>query len=125
MDQSTVNIVNQMLSSLISSTATAKEFLIAQIPDVLHQLLVWKFTSSLLVFLIGVGLLVLLYPIVKTLKKEMEKGYEASEGLCAGLFVIGTLSFCIGVLIISLSTEWLQIWIAPKVYLLEYARRLV
>jgi hypothetical protein len=94
-----------------------------------YQLLLWHGVSSFIQFLIGVVLFTFIVwkwwfdgAMARLYQKEKE---ETGDGF-------GTMLFgnsCIGVALIPplalINTEWLQIWIAPKVWLLEYAAQLV
>jgi hypothetical protein len=103
-------------------TGKAIDFAVEQIPDVIHQLLMWKFAHSLLyffVFLILTGLLI--YATYKIIIIENNSKYDGAQifALFSGAGSIGCFFGVLG------NLTWLKIWIAPKVYLLEYAAELV
>jgi hypothetical protein len=118
-----------LIEKSVSGIDKASEFLVGEIPDVVYQLLLWHGVSSFIQFLIGVVLFTFIVwkwwfdgAMARLYQKEKE---ETGDGF-------GTMLFgnsCIGVALIPplalINTEWLQIWIAPKVWLLEYAAQLV
>ncbi len=157
--------LQQALTSIITNALTtaesAAEFLLAEMPLVVQQLLMWKAVYSFLWFALCMGLTVALLigarrlrtwiytPLVVDQAESERKEYLRSKGyanrstrqdrefarleslngrideyggmqwvprgLSLAPFIMG-LAFCM---------DWLQIWIAPKVYLLEYAASLV
>lgn len=125
------NNLQDALATLINKTVAgvdaASGFLQEQIPDVIHQLLMWKMAEALFyVALLVVTLTVLITVFMKSLKKaDWNKGNFASC-LCVGsgisLLADGIISL---VVIPSNLITALQIWIAPKVWLIEYAASLV
>lgn len=108
----------EMLGKANSGIDAGATFLQAQLPDVIHQLLVWKATVSIIWFSLAViallGGLVLLY-----------KWCWSSDSLDSDDKAFMTMICSIPGLIISIviaeNLEWLQILIAPKIYLIEYA----
>lgn len=112
------------LAEIINLTLQGKDFIIEQAPDVITQLLAWKFTVSLAGFIIGWVLLLLVGLSIKPLIKSCRSGGFLYKADCepAVCFLIAPIILG-GILIFDII--WLQILIAPKIYLLEYAARLV
>ena len=116
------------LAELIKSTLQAKEFIVGELPEVVRQLLLWHGIQDFILFCIGLVLLAAYgYCLRRFVIKNWSKIKEAddSEG-----FLITMLSLvCVVVLSVPLMfifpLTWLQIWIAPKVWLIEYAASLV
>ena len=119
------------LAELINLTLQGKDFILEQAPDVITQLLAWKFTMSFVWFGIGVLLLLATIPLSKCIMKAIKTFQTCpshEEGLCTGKIVFcgaGCFLFPMVALVDLINFTWLQIWIAPKVYLLEYAAQLV
>ncbi|HET8689258.1 MAG TPA: hypothetical protein VFM18_21820 [Methanosarcina sp.] len=122
-------ILQQALLKLIEATSNgvdkAISFLSTEIPEVIRQLLVWKFAESLAYCLAAIALIIIWmvidYKIFKVAKNS--KDHEAlffGWGLCGCLYR--------GVFVTAISSlfnlTWLKIWIAPKIYLIEYAAEL-
>jgi hypothetical protein len=102
------------------------DFLQAEIPDVVRQLLVWKLAEAAvkgtLLFLFVLGLI----PLVKWGRKYHET-YDQYD-FPGHIFLCGTYGFvslfcAVGGVQYGLTA--LQIYIAPKVWLIEYAASLV
>ena len=102
------------------------DWLAGEIPDVVSQLLLWNSVSSFLTMLIGMLILSGAYKLGQAARKEVSKGDREKDldivygcGFSAAIVVvIGAITFFEGL-------DWLKIWIAPKLYLLEYAADLV
>lgn len=89
-----------------------------QVPDVLHQLVVYHLASKVFWSLLGLVLLAPFFFLMRYVIKHNKD--EEPWGLLLGfsflLAVAGALSFLWNV------DDVLKIWLAPKVFLLEYAR---
>lgn len=119
--------LNDALVAIIQKTQGAVEsgvsFLSEQIPDVIQQLLMWKFYEAVvLCAMLAVFQLVVVWGAFKTYKITVETQdavpfapYIIIMGFCS-LFITG---FAVGFLL-----KALQIYIAPKVWLIEYAASL-
>jgi len=115
------------------------EFSKAEIPDVIHQLLLWHFAESLIYFSIGIIIFVILFLYCKLIminrwwpeyKRQMKGNYnDRTEFITFALpftSALGTVILTvIGVFVIFANLDWLKIWIAPKLYLLEYGASLI
>lgn len=116
----------------------AVDFVVEQSPEVVQQLLLWNFTISLIWFCVGwIGIFVS-YKIFRFLISQSppERGetwaYKVwSDGdvwmnpaLVFSHVFNAALAFCCLIAVLSHLT-WLKIWIAPKLYLLEYAASLI
>lgn len=133
LQQAVANIINKATAGV----DTAVSFLSTQIPDVIHQLLLWKMVVSSLEF--GFGILILLSMFVFIYRILKSKPNGPTESWCWDYYAradvhelsgIGlVLIFCclaIGaVACFLINFTWLQILIAPKIYLLEYAASIV
>ena len=101
-------------------------FLSAEIPEVIHQLLVWYAAKSAILTISGilvcVGWFFMEKAILRKLRSEEVEFFEIAMfyGLL-GSFV-RLIPASLACTLISL--DWLQIWIAPKIWLIEYASRL-
>ena len=108
-----------ILNSTINAATAAKEFLIAETPEVVRQLLMWKAAEAAVIsfaLLIGVALVVV--PWWKNRKWCLHE--LGPLNFFPGFAVFILLFFALGNFLIML-----QIIIAPKIYLLEYAASLV
>lgn len=118
--------LDSILSLLESSAKTAGNFAAEQAPEVIQQLLQWKFTISLIIFCVGIFLiiasLVATYKIFFYYKEKNKGSYDEGAEFFSLSILFGVL---VGAILLSNSIDWLQIWIAPKLYLLEYASSLL
>lgn len=133
MDQ-TLTSLDKSLSTLING-ATEKgtklvDFLYEQAPEVIAQLLLWHGVESLIVFVLCVLLLIgAIYGNVKgvlALKKTIGSHWADDPTFWVPT-IFGTLIGQMIVLVVfsnNINLTWLKIWIAPKVYLLEYVANL-
>ena len=101
------------------------DFLSAQLPDVIHQLLMWKAVESFLLMLLSFALFGVVIALWRYAYKFEQRNAENISKSGNGYFFAGMLSLFVGAAaIVSFSITWLQIWIAPKIYLIEYAAKL-
>lgn len=113
-------LINKTLAGVDKSAA----FMEAQLPDYIVQLLMWHGIKSAVACVIGVVLL-------STCLYGWKMGYDycAEHAHFDGFtfyFPYGIAScFIAGAVAVLLNITWLQIWIAPKVWLVEYAASLV
>jgi len=127
----TVEILNKALLDIINSAQDAKNFLVEQIPDVLHQLLVfhlWRNVFILIVWLALAGAYVRYAPRVYRWCHADWGDYEMNaQSLVAVVAGIGSVFFwplCL-VGVFNHAENILMITLAPKLYLLEYAKTLI
>ncbi len=120
-------ILVDLLQKASNGIDAAVSFSQAQIPDVVHQLLVWNFVSSMLfqIFIIIAiaGYVFAAYKFVKI---------TSSKRLGEGAIIVSAISLMVGACFaVGLSVaffsyfDWLKIWLAPKLYLIDYAASLI
>jgi hypothetical protein len=104
-------------------------FLMNQLPEVIQQLLWWKMWESIVSNALIIVLFFLLPFIIikKTWKKGMESFKRDATDEHGIALIIAFIWILIGTLPLGMGTDltWLQIWIAPKIYLIEYAAELL
>ncbi|HBK4607569.1 hypothetical protein ACTVM3_07585 [Serratia nematodiphila] len=144
MNEQANKVLAELLQKASAGIDAAVSFSQAQIPDVVHQLLLWNFTRSIvmsILCLISIPFAVWFLKKQFTRKKigefvkfgEKKEQYQwtlvfDSEGGASPAIMI--LAF-FGLLYVSfvgsvlLNMTWLKIWLAPKLYLIEYAASLV
>ena len=132
-DKLIAGFVQRVINGLDETTS----FLNAQIPDYIQQLLLWYGVKSFITSLVGVILLVswsiILWkfsgrgdPIENSYRYKWTLTHDDDGDISPISMITGFITFTIvmtGISIINL--DWLQIWIAPKVWLVEYAQSLV
>lgn len=114
----------ELLGKANDGIDTAGEFLASELPDVIQQLLMWHGIKSLVECVFGLFVLLIIFIYIKTIPKYI-KEIDDSEAV-----VLSIICSCIGCVALffygayKINIEWLQIWIAPKVWLIEYAAKL-
>jgi len=116
------NILEKALVDILQKATAGVEkgvdFLHAEIPVVIEQLLMWHMWSSIITNLIWLTICIILYIVVYKFYKRGNLKNDID-------YYLGGSAICIVTTIILLcvifNTTWLQILIAPKVYLIEYA----
>ena len=138
-----VDAAESVAGDISNATGDAAAFLVAEIPDVIQQLLVWHAIESLIWFLPGILLLAAPWFVywkwagrgepgepyygearyVETLTHD-GRGKVDGDGVLA-LTLGGVAATLAGFALALNNLEWLHILVAPKLYLLEYARVLL
>ncbi|WP_019213323.1 hypothetical protein [Yersinia massiliensis] len=119
---------NDVLINLINRAASgvdqAIDFSKAQLPDIIHQLMVWKAVSySLRITVFILLLIACAFFIRKSLTYLSHDKYYAIATTFTGLLAM--LSIFLFVALTSNIGHALQLWLAPKVWLIEYAAQLM
>lgn len=121
-----------LIDKVSSGLDAATSFLAQQIPDVIHQILVYNFITSLgrcILFFV----MIFAWPCLMRWsykhwipRLQVRANYSFDQKDCGTLL---TLFSIIGMIIFILcffgNFSWLKIWFAPKIYLIEYATDLV
>ena len=139
-----VDAAESVAGGISQATGDATAFLVAEIPDVIQQMLVWHAIESLIWFLPGVLLLASPWFVywrwggrgepaepyygearyVETLTHD-GRGKVDGDGVFGLLLLGGVVATFAGFALAMNNLEWLQILVAPKLYLLEYARAII
>lgn len=131
--------LTKIITNVNNGTESAWSFINGQAPDVIQQLIVWYGVKSFLSFCIWIIFIIAGYiAVIKLFKlskrlsdKEKEraknKAYSHYDPFpyvaiwLVPLIIAATLT----PIIITENITWLQIWIAPKVWVLEYVTSVV
>ena len=109
----------KIVTNINNGVDSAWGFLTEQTPDVVYQLLLWHGVYSFIRFVLGcVFIGVWVWANMKLYKwfKALPDPGPNAEVIALQLFQI----FLIFIPILTINLTWLKIWIAPKVWLLEY-----
>ena len=154
------DVLLNMVNITIQTMNDVVEFGKQQIPEVIHQLLMWKAVESFLGFAMNVVLIIIAILLMTRWGKKVgdsmaDKRHKAAKEYAEGaewtrwgygssitsmpydlimngsvllrwvIVVVGGMLLMSSVSAALHSLDWLKIWIAPKVYLIEYAATLV
>ena len=131
----------EILQSVSTSVGDAKEFMIAELPDVVQQVLSWYTVLSIVENIIGIILLIAMYYIIRNMvvkpksmstanivqrlsfmkENYVENGIEYGPGV---LLLASTVLVMFAAAVSTLNIVFLKILIAPKLWLIEYAATL-
>ena len=117
-----------MLTRIVNGMEKGADFLSSQLPAVVEQLLTWKLYESIIGCVMGLLLVAFCLKTPFWAYKKYKKSDEGWDEFCVELASVfgGSALFVMfvgGLYMINL--KWLQIWIAPKIYLIEYAAELI
>lgn len=129
MNEQLQNALSLFIEKAINGLDSSVAFMQSELPDVIEQLLMWYGVKYALYMLLAIVL------IIVWCKSEMKinKALRDSEGnIKDGSFyvpvylLIGIVPrfIIIGCVVNTFNLTWLQIWIAPKIWLIEYAATL-
>lgn len=121
--------LQEALLGIVKSTGEAKDFLLSEFPEVFQQLLLWKLVLHSISFIfsfIFVGVVIYFYIkimhpfFIKNTKEARHDvvGAKVAHGLVSVLLPVVTALLFMHIY----NLQWLQILIAPKVYVLEYIK---
>lgn len=126
MNEQANKILSDLLQKASNGIDAAVSFSQAQLPDVIHQLLVWNFTVSLIFSVLGIvifsGAQYVSWRVVKHLRQEWA-GDTFIEHPEVMFLLVGWVFTLVPLAWVDLA--WLKIWLAPKLYLIEYASHLL
>lgn len=133
------NALAGVIEKANSGIDAATEFVMSELPEVIQQALTWYAIESLIYFLIGCMMSLL---SIKVIRKQVsfiktcdgvarwarwsELDHDLNPPACAYVFfcVVIDLACFIAAFSFLLNWDWLKIWIAPKLWLIEYAAKL-
>ena len=128
MDTKLEQALTELINKTISTAETTKEFLEAEIPDVIYQLLMWHGIYNFILFCVGIALItVVCYFNVKQVKWLIKKTKEDRDFIIEHPELMFNIlqMFLFWAFIETINFQWLKIWVAPKVWLLDYAIQVV
>jgi len=146
MNEQAEQALANLLNLAIDGIEGAKAFTEAQLPEVIEQLLMWKMLESLastlfpflLFALFATSLLTVLVKIRKSKKSRdgdgcfpyqrnlwWDKNGQSDMAIATTITLLITTFASLFTAAVMANLTWLQILVAPKVYLLEYASKLV
>lgn len=124
MSEQTNKLLAELLQKAASGLDSAVAFSQAQLPDVIHQLMYWKAASYGLRIVV---MSLLLCGCVVLFRKGLEwaKDDELDGAGIISLIISCFLGIILAFLVFENTGNLLQLWLAPKIWLIEYAADLV
>ena len=124
--------VVELIQKSVSSVEQGISWLSGELPDVIHQFLLWKVISSSLIILLVLVFSLIWFRFLRRFNQitagnrdRLNPEYIDPEPYFLGLLISGVL--LIGGIVIAVGRMFqiIQILIAPKIFLLEYATSLM
>lgn len=134
MNDKAQKVLTDLLQKASNGIDSAVAFSQAQIPDIVHQLLMWNFVSSIICMIASAAIFISCLVFVFWLLKQRKEGAGWTEFLgnssissvAYDFTMFASITFTvISLCVFASSFDWLKIWIAPKLYLMEYAASLI
>ena len=130
MNEALQNELVEVLKLGKNSVLQAADIIKEQAPELVSQILVWEFVKSFLGFLIFLALLASFVFFSKREVKKIEEndGYEFFDAPfpnAVPMIITGLVTLFSFMVISVESLAWLQILIAPKLFLVEYITDLI
>lgn len=127
MNEDLQNALAELVNKATSGAEQAGEFLASELPEVVEQLLMWYAVKSALLCLLSI---IILWSCVRFVKKAKDYVNDSSidpHGTGVPIYLVSGgihfVAFLVAILELF-NLQWLQIWIAPKIWLIEYAAKL-
>lgn len=125
----TDEVLAQFIQKLIAGMDATVDFASEQIPDVIHQLLVWKAAESFIQWFAAVIISCLwirkFLHDTKNVPEDCTGWNTVYDGDQLGPQIMLHMILILPLSVVWCQLDWLQILLAPKLYLLEYASQLV
>ena len=107
--------LTEALTNLLQSAVAGKDFAVEQAPDVVQQLITYTIITHLGLFILGLA----------TIIGSAYAGwvyFEKSDGVSA---FFASFTGIGGLVMVIEGSTWIKVWLAPKLFVLEYAASLV
>ena len=130
MDEGLENTANEALRLIIDNAASAKDFILSELPDVVQQLLAYKAAECWFYILTPLACLLVsimaIYIIFRIEPRSKDVREAVAEIFIPMLVAAGTVSLFLTAAALFINVPTLiNIYVAPKVYLIEYASELI
>lgn len=114
-------VIDKFLVEMLQFLKAAKDFTMEQIPEVAKEILRFNLAMSVIHTLLGLALILLSYRLFRFVKKS--NVFTEFEGFAiAGMTVSGV----VGLIVFFVNIHYvLKVWLAPRLYLIEYLAELV
>lgn len=124
MNEQTNKILIDLLQKAASGVDAAVSFSQAQVPDIIRQLMVWKAAAyGMRIFFMSLFLLGCILLFQRALK-----WYESFDNEALGFFSLLSSALIGALLVVGILaniSNLVQLWLAPKIWLIEYTAELL
>jgi len=126
MQEELLSRADSIFATMKEAAMAAKDFAMDQLPDIVHQLIVFERVYLTCIVLAPIILLPLFIALwFKTTKID---AYE-NDGIIilfgAGTIMLGVSSFLAFISMLANFKSFLMVWFAPKIYLIQYLTELL
>jgi len=118
------NVMADAIKDAHGSIGQATNFVLEQMPDLIQQAMLWYAVSSFFIMCFCIWYCVAFFRYVKNFDFNILNEDEAKGILSVLHLIIGSVAFVFAFFCIFLNFDWLQIIIAPKLWLVEFAAQL-
>ena len=126
MNEEAQKALAELLQKTLSGIDTVVGFSQVQLPEVIQQLLVWNAVSSLLIQVVSIIYLVV---FIKYTPKIIRHMFRCNCPTSEAIYLISLIVASVIALVATIQSfdnfDWIKIWLAPKLYLIEYASYLL
>jgi hypothetical protein len=121
MNEELQNAITSLISGVLSSADKAGDFLAGELPVYLAQLITWYGVYNFILFITGLVLFIVPAIVDYKIGKRM-LGLWSDDDFWSCYVIAGSIVrlFVYSFPFVFMNLTWLKIWIAPKVWLLEY-----
>lgn len=124
MSEQTDKVVASLIQKAMEGVDQAVDFSKAQLPDVIEQLIHWKMAAySLRIFTCAVIAIAMCFAFKKAY--QWHEGYEKEAAGFFGMMFSAMIFMASFVVLSGNIGDLIQLWLAPKVWLIEYAAQLM
>lgn len=126
MNEQLQTALTDILEKTMSGVDAATEFLVEETPLVIQELLTWYSIVYFLEMLFAIGIFIVVTVNAIKWMKYIKKD-DADEDAAFAWFLVSGIASAVAIIIAFtlFNIKWLQILIAPKIWLIEYASKLV
>lgn len=122
MEQKLAEALTPLMKQFSNSITQVVEAAQREFPLLIQELLRWEFCISLIQFSCAFLIFSLcVIGMIKCIKSAMKRFEDYKVALSVFFFVIGLFG---GMMPMTLTLNWLKIWIAPRIFLIEYVANL-
>ncbi len=113
---------DKLLKVLKETLENSQEFVLAQAPEVIQQLILWgRICWPILTIMLLVATLLCVWGARYNLRKYASKeGFNKEEGNAVCGMILSLMGMITAAFMCGSLLDSLQVWICPKVYLLNY-----